>query len=71
MTIEKIDREVCNSCGLCLDSCPCDVIRYDGENKAVIAYPDDCHTCFLCESDCPVAAITVAPEVPYIIPFPY
>ncbi|MDP2719355.1 MAG: 4Fe-4S dicluster domain-containing protein [Dehalococcoidia bacterium] len=70
MTIKRIDRELCDSCGICLDSCPDDVIRFDGEDKAVIVYPADCQTCFLCEEDCPRAAIEVAPEI-LPVPRPY
>ncbi len=67
MSIERIDREKCNSCGVCVESCPNDVIRLDERNLAVIVYPGDCHTCFQCEVDCPQKAIVVAPEVPYLV----
>jgi MinD superfamily P-loop ATPase containing an inserted ferredoxin domain len=63
MTISRINREVCDSCGICVDSCPTDVIRLDKDKKATIAYPGDCQTCFLCEEDCPREAIEVAPEI--------
>ncbi len=71
MTIKKIDRKACVSqCGICMDSCPCDVIRLDQEGKAYIAYLEDCHTCFLCEDDCPAKAVTVSAEV-LGTPLPY
>lgn len=63
MTISRIIRDRCDSCGICVDSCPTDVIRLDGDKKAIIAYPYDCQTCFLCEEDCPREAIEVAPEI--------
>lgn len=63
MTIKQIDRDLCDGCGICVDSCPSDVIRLNGDNKATIAYPDDCQTCFLCEEDCPQEAIAVSPEI--------
>jgi NAD-dependent dihydropyrimidine dehydrogenase PreA subunit len=63
MTIERINRDLCDGCGICVDSCPTDVIRLDVEKKASIVYPDDCQTCFLCEEDCPLEAIWVAPEI--------
>ncbi len=62
MTISRIILDVCDGCGLCVDSCPTDVIRMDGK-KAAIVYPGDCQTCFLCEEDCPTGAIEVAPEI--------
>ena len=63
MSIKNISKALCTGCGICLDSCPTDVIRLSGEQRAVIAYPDDCQTCFLCEEDCPENAIEVAPEI--------
>ena len=68
MTIEKVDPELCTGCGLCVDSCPMDVIRME-KRLAVIKYPEDCMTCYNCELDCPENAITVS-EVsnpPYLI----
>lgn len=63
MTIERIDNELCNGCGICVNSCPTDVIRMDKENKkAIIKYPDDCMLCLICVVDCPTKAITVTPE---------
>ena len=62
MSIERIDPELCNGCGICVDSCSMDVIRMDEEsNKAVIRYPGDCMLCDWCELDCPENAIYVSP----------
>lgn len=59
--IESIDSKKCCGCGLCVRSCPLDVIRLNEKKKAYIAYPDDCMTCFLCERLCPEGAINVHP----------
>ena len=43
MSIEKIDHELCNGCGICINSCSMDVITMDEEaEKAIIRYPEDC-----------------------------
>lgn len=65
--IEHIDNDLCDGCGVCVDSCPPDVIRmmqvgkpWEADTwKAVILYPNDCHNCRLCAIDCHVDAITV------------
>ena len=63
MSIERIDNDLCTGCGICIKSCPMDVIRMDEEkNIAVIRYPEDCMLCELCSFDCPEQAITVSPE---------
>ncbi len=61
MSIESIDAELCNGCGICVQICPMDVIRMDDE-KAVIRYPEDCMLCEFCALDCPVQAITISPQ---------
>ena len=62
MSIERIDIELCNGCGLCAESCPMDVIRMDEKGeKAVIRYPDDCMLCLYCEKVCSQNAIYVSP----------
>ena len=70
MAITGINMELCNGCAVCLDSCPCDVLRMNESGRAFIAYADDCQTCYLCQSDCPRGAITVDVALPYV-PVPY
>ena len=61
MAIEKIDHELCTGCGLCVLSCPMDVIRMDKETeKAMIKYVEDCMCCGLCV-DCPEKVIKIQP----------
>ena len=61
MAIERIDPELCNGCGICIESCITDVIRMDEiHKKAVIQYPDECMDCLCCELDCPTKAIYVS-----------
>jgi len=62
MPIERIDPELCNGYGLCVDSCPADVIRMDKKSKkAIIKYPEDCVLCGWCLDTCPEDAISVSP----------
>ena len=59
----KINNKLCNGCGECVKSCPCDVYRIDkNTKKAVIKYPEDCMLCWLCLNDCPTKAIKIIPE---------
>ncbi len=61
MSIDKIDG--CIGCGICIQTCPTDVIRIDPDSgKAAIVYPEDCQICHLCRMYCPVDAITIIPE---------
>ena len=63
MAIEIIDTNLCTGCGICVNSCPMDVIRMDEDlQKAIIRYQEDCMLCEFCVLDCPVDAITVTPE---------
>ena len=63
MAIERIDSDLCNGCGICVDSCCTDVIRMDERSKkAIIVYPEDCMLCLICELDCPQHAIYVSPS---------
>lgn len=65
MSIEAIDQDLCTGCGLCVLSCPTDVIRMEPvAGKAVIRYPEDCMICDFCAQDCPEQAITVSPYRP-------
>jgi ferredoxin len=56
----EINYEMCNRCGICLDSCMMDVIRREGETVRLI-YLEDCQDCFLCVKDCPVDAVKILP----------
>jgi NAD-dependent dihydropyrimidine dehydrogenase PreA subunit len=72
MGIEKIDEELCNGCGICVDDCPVDVLRMDEpKGKAHIAYGRDCCVCFQCADGCPTEAITVSSRSPRELVLPY
>lgn len=73
MAIHSINEELCTGCGICVASCPMDVIRMDQVmGKAVVKYVKDCMVCFNCERDCPEeGAIYVSPERARAIPLPW
>jgi NAD-dependent dihydropyrimidine dehydrogenase PreA subunit len=63
VAIERIDAELCNGCGMCVQICPTDVFRMDKKSrKAIIKYPEDCQVCELCMVNCPTKAIVVTPQ---------
>ena len=71
MPIKSIMQEMCTGCGICVETCPDDVIRLNEEKKAYIAYPGDCAACLLCEFVCPVKCIEVSWDMARKIPQPY
>ena len=71
MGIQKIDEELCNGCGICVEDCPVDVLRMNEKDKARITYPQDCAVCFQCATNCPELAVTVSSLSPREIALPY
>ncbi|MDP2743578.1 MAG: ferredoxin family protein [Dehalococcoidia bacterium] len=72
MGVRKIDVSMCTGCAICVDYCPMDVLKMDGERqKAFIKYLRDCQSCFLCERVCPENAITCIPVYERRIPLPW
>lgn len=55
-----VERELCQGCGTCEDSCPLDVIYMNKEEGLpFIRYPEECWHCGSCRQDCPEGAITI------------
>jgi NAD-dependent dihydropyrimidine dehydrogenase PreA subunit len=64
MAIERIDPLRCNGCGICVKSCPADVIHLEKAlKKAVVRYPEDCVVCCWCIADCPQDAVILSVAV--------
>ncbi len=51
-----IDAEKCTGCGPCVESCPVEAIKIEGNIAVVDA--DTCIDCGVCVDACPSAAIT-------------
>ena len=56
---QKIIRDWCKGCGICIAFCPKKVLEMDAEDKAVTVRPEKCICCCLCELRCPDLAIEV------------
>jgi len=61
-----IDRDRCKGCGICVDSCPKNVLEISDELNtkgyfpAFQARPDDCIFCAICCTMCPDVAIAIS-----------
>lgn len=53
-----IDRDKCEGCGECTESCPADILEME-DGKAAVANPEECLGCETCVSVCPSGAVTV------------
>ena len=60
-----VDKERCKGCGVCVASCPCDVLGLSTEVNskgypiAWMVHPDACTGCASCAIICPDSVITV------------
>ena len=56
-----IDADECISCGVCVDTCPCDGLEL-GDSSAEVKDEDSCVGCGSCQEACPAGAITEIAE---------
>lgn len=57
MSHPVIDKETCIGCGICVDSCPQEVLEVvDG--TSTVTNEDACIACGDCLEECPMGAIT-------------
>ncbi|MDR1016791.1 MAG: 4Fe-4S binding protein [Coriobacteriales bacterium] len=57
MSKPLINSEDCSACGICVDTCPNEVLAIEGDS-AVVANEDACTACGDCLDECPMGAIT-------------
>lgn len=60
----KVDPELCNGCGDCVEVCPVDALRLDEEGRPYMKY-DECWYCGCCEEECPTKALKML--IPYLV----
>ena len=53
----RINRDLCNGCGDCIEACPFGAIRLDSDNRAEIL--ENCTICCSCVEACPQKAIII------------
>ncbi len=62
----NVDRDKCDKCGVCIDMCPMDVLRFDCKGYPQMQYRDDCWYCEICSFFCPRQAIKMV-GLPYLV----
>lgn len=53
----QISQSKCIGCGRCIEACPGNLIKKDGQGKAVLRRPLDCWGCTSCLKECSFSAI--------------
>ena len=53
--VAKVNDDECVGCGICVDACPSEAIKMDGDFAVVDA--DVCTECEACVDECPNGAI--------------
>ncbi len=55
--VAKVNNDECVGCGICVDACPAEAIKMDGDFAVVDA--DLCTECEACIEECPNDAIVM------------
>lgn len=54
----KIEVDLCERCGTCIEICPSEVYQMEGEGVE-IAFPEECIECGACVEQCPAGCIAL------------
>ncbi len=60
MAVAFVDKELCTGCEACVEACPVDAIKMEGE--VALVDPEECTGCEACVEECPVEAISMKDE---------
>ncbi|MCX5805451.1 MAG: ferredoxin family protein [Proteobacteria bacterium] len=52
-----IEKQLCSSCGECIDTCPYEVFSLNDNGDPMVRTPEDCIECTSCIDQCPKKAI--------------
>lgn len=58
-----IEQPFCKGCGLCVSSCPQNILYLNGKNKIAVKDISQCIFCGICEARCPDFAIWVVKDL--------
>ncbi|UCE74745.1 MAG: 4Fe-4S binding protein [Methanomassiliicoccales archaeon] len=58
--VALIDKEKCDGCATCVESCPAEAIAIEDEKAKVDE--DECVDCEACVDECPNSAISMSEE---------
>jgi ferredoxin len=56
--VALIDKEKCDGCGTCVESCPAEAITIGDDEKAKVD-DEECVDCETCVDECPNGAISM------------
>ncbi len=58
MSVLRVDYDLCDYCGVCVEVCPMQIIKIT-ENRVEMVGADSCMECQLCEVECRKQALTL------------
>lgn len=61
MSRPTMNTEECTGCGVCIDSCPNDVLDLE-DDLAIVVNGDNCDGCGTCAEECPMGCVEVEIE---------